>query len=83
MTPDDVHNALFTKPPLGKRGYDEEAVDDLLDRIEASLRGEPQITREELATVIFPKPPFGKRGYCRPDVDRFMQRVLSEWPVFH
>jgi DivIVA domain-containing protein len=83
MTPDDVHNARFRKPPIGMRGYDEEAVDDLLDRIEASLRGDLAITRDELSEVTFRKPPIGKRGYFKGDVDSFIQRVLSEWSIFH
>jgi DivIVA domain-containing protein len=39
MTADDVHHAVFRKPPLGAgRGYDEDQVDELLDRIEHALR---------------------------------------------
>ena len=42
MTPDDVHHVVFRKPPLGSgRGYDEDQVDDLLDRIEQALRAGP------------------------------------------
>jgi DivIVA domain-containing protein len=80
MTPDDIHTARFHKPPTGRRGYDEQAVDDLLDRIEDSLGGQPAIRLEELAAVSFPKPPIGKRGYHKDEVDTFIQRVVSEWP---
>jgi DivIVA domain-containing protein len=31
LTPADIHNMAFKKPPIGKRGYDEESVDALLD----------------------------------------------------
>ena len=31
LTPADIHNIVFGKSPLGKRGYDEEEVDALLD----------------------------------------------------
>lgn len=31
LTPADIHNMEFKKPPIGKRGYDEESVDALLD----------------------------------------------------
>ncbi|NMO51147.1 DivIVA domain-containing protein [Actinoplanes sp. TBRC 11911] len=31
LTPADIHNMAFKKPPVGKRGYDEESVDALLD----------------------------------------------------
>jgi len=37
LTPSDVHNVAFKKPPIGKRGYDQEAVDDFLDRVESTL----------------------------------------------
>jgi DivIVA domain-containing protein len=37
LTPADVHNVAFKKPPIGKRGYDEEEVDAFLDLIEVEL----------------------------------------------
>ncbi|MCW2537697.1 MAG: DivIVA family protein, partial [Modestobacter sp.] len=37
LTPADVHNVAFKKPPIGKRGYDEEEVDAFLDLIEIEL----------------------------------------------
>ncbi len=80
MTPDEVRNTRFRKPPIGKRGYDEEDVDALLDRIESSLRGQPTVTVAELSSATFRKPPIGKRGYANADVDAFIQRVIAEWP---
>ena len=42
MTADDVHSAVFRKPPFGAgRGYDEDQVDELLDAIEHALRAGP------------------------------------------
>lgn len=82
MTPEEVHIVAFRKPPIGSRGYDEEQVDQLLDRIEATLRGQPGITREELSRLVVGKPPIGKRGYRKEDVDGLIQRVLAEWPVW-
>ncbi len=39
LTADEVRAAVFRKPPLGRgRGYDEDQVDDLLDRLEHTLR---------------------------------------------
>ena len=29
LTPADVHNVVFKKPPIGKRGYDEDEVEDI------------------------------------------------------
>lgn len=37
LTPEDVHNVAFNKPPIGRRGYNEDEVDDFLDIIEAEL----------------------------------------------
>jgi DivIVA domain-containing protein len=40
MTPDDVHDVVFGKPGFrAGRGYDEDQVDQLLDAVEAALRG--------------------------------------------
>jgi DivIVA domain-containing protein len=82
MTPDEVHNVAFTKPPIGRRGYDEEEVDALLDLVETTLRGQPRVTRDQLAAVTFRRPPIGKRGYRQSDVNEFIQRVIGEWPVW-
>ncbi|KAA2258664.1 DivIVA domain-containing protein [Solihabitans fulvus] len=37
LTPADVHNVAFSKPPIGKRGYNEDEVDAFLDLVEAQL----------------------------------------------
>lgn len=37
LTPADIHNTIFGKSPLGKRGYDEEQVDALLDEVSAEM----------------------------------------------
>lgn len=37
LTPADVHNVAFKKPPIGKRGYDEDEVDAFLDLVEAEF----------------------------------------------
>ncbi|TAM82332.1 MAG: DivIVA domain-containing protein [Jatrophihabitans sp.] len=37
LTPAEVHNVAFKKPPIGKRGYDEEEVDAFLDIVELEL----------------------------------------------
>ena len=39
LTPADVHNVVFKKPPIGKRGYDEDDVDAFLDEVERELAG--------------------------------------------
>ncbi len=37
LTPAEVHNVAFKKPPIGKRGYDEEEGDAFLDIVEVEL----------------------------------------------
>ena len=37
LTPSDVQNVAFSKPPIGKRGYNEDEVDTFLDLIGAEL----------------------------------------------
>jgi DivIVA domain-containing protein len=37
LTPADVHNVAFSKPPIGKPGYHEDEVDAFVDLIEAEL----------------------------------------------
>ena len=54
LTPAEVHNVVFKKPPIGKRGYDEEEVDAFLDIIEvelARLIEENTDLREQLRTA--------------------------------
>lgn len=38
ITPDETHNVAFSKPPLGRRGYHEDEVDQFLDDVEETLR---------------------------------------------
>ena len=47
LTPADVHNVAFSKPPIGKRGYNEDEVDQFLDLVEDAL-GELQDENAEL-----------------------------------
>src|SRR2546423_289179 len=37
LTPADVRNVRFSKPPIGKRGYHEDEVDTFLDLVQAEL----------------------------------------------
>jgi DivIVA domain-containing protein len=37
LTPADIHNVSFRKPPIGRRGYDQEDVDSFLDEVEREL----------------------------------------------
>jgi DivIVA domain-containing protein len=38
LTPEDVHNVAFSKPSVGKHGYNEDEVDAFLDLVETEMR---------------------------------------------
>ena len=83
MTPEEVREVAFRKPPIGKRGYDEDQVDALLDHIEDELRG-PAAARcnaDTFRRAAFRKPSFPRRGYSTDEVDAFLERVVTEWPA--
>jgi DivIVA domain-containing protein len=77
LTPELVRNVAFAKPPIGKRGYNEDEVDAFLDLVAAALRdpaGRP-LTPQQVRDVAFAKPPIGKRGYNEDEVDAFLDLV--------
>jgi DivIVA domain-containing protein len=84
LSADDVHGMAFGKPSIGKRGYNEDEVDDFLDRVEQRIR-KPRapggLTVDDVRNVAFSKPPWGKRGYNEDEVDAFValveQRLLQ------
>ena len=46
LTADEVHDVVFTKAGWGRgRGYDENQVDDLMDAVESTLRGDAAPSR--------------------------------------
>lgn len=51
LTPADVHNVAFNKPPIGKRGYAEDEVDEFLDAVEDTL-GQLQDDNEALRNQV-------------------------------
>jgi DivIVA domain-containing protein len=77
LTPTDVRNVAFSKPPIGKRGYNEEEVDAFLDLVGAELtrlleqnndlRTQlEQRDRQLRAATVEPARPYG--GAMRPSV---------------
>ena len=77
LTPEQVHNVAFSKPLMGKRGYNEDEVDAFLDQVEAVLRnpGSSTVSAQQVRTVAFSKPPIGKRGYNKDELDAFLDTV--------
>jgi DivIVA domain-containing protein len=58
LTPELVRNVAFAKPPIGKRGYNEDEVDAFLDLVGEHL---------QLAGALRPPPP---SAIAPPPVDR-------------
>jgi DivIVA domain-containing protein len=80
ITPEQVHNVAFSKPPIGRRGYNEDEVDAFLDLVEAALRDPTgrALTPEQVRNVAFSKPPIGKRGYNEDEVDALLDVVEEQ-----
>ena len=51
LSPADVHNVAFNKPPIGKRGYNEDEVDQFLDLVEDTL-AQLQDENDELRALL-------------------------------
>jgi DivIVA domain-containing protein len=72
LTPADVHNVAFKKPPIGKRGYDEDEVDAFLDLVEAELarlieeNNDLKAQVDELAATPGQPAPLGSLGSTPP-----------------
>jgi DivIVA domain-containing protein len=77
LTAEDVRSATFEKPPWGKRGYDEESVDDFLQLVVHRLEGRGHLTADDVRAVQFSKPPFGKRGYNEDEVDALLDQIAA------
>src|SRR5262249_31898274 len=80
LTAEQVHDVAFSKPPVGKRGYNEDEVDAFLDRVEAAPRDPARgaLTVEQIRNVAFSKPPIGRRGYNEDEVDAFLDLVEAQ-----
>jgi DivIVA domain-containing protein len=73
-----VRNRVFGKPPIGRRGYDEDEVDAYLQVIAAALDGRDRLSANDVHTVVFNKPPVGKRGYAEEQVDAFLDAIEDQ-----
>ncbi|MGN9809011.1 DivIVA domain-containing protein [Micromonospora sp. BQ11] len=79
LTPADIHNVAFRKPPLGKRGYDEEEVDAFLDAVEqtiTALTEEVASLRAQLRTGA-PGPATAATGGGSGDVAANLDQIRS------
>ena len=77
LTADDVRNVSFSKPPLGKRGYDEKSVNDFLQLAVRRLEGRGQLSADDVRGVRFRKPPIFQRGYDQDEVDALFNDIAA------
>ncbi|SHK85386.1 DivIVA domain-containing protein [Pseudonocardia thermophila] len=78
LTPADVHNVAFSKPPIGKRGYNEDEVDAFLDLVEAELARlieENEDLREQVADLE------QRLGNAQADLEEARSRAPQQAPV--
>ncbi|TDV45433.1 DivIVA domain-containing protein [Actinophytocola oryzae] len=78
LTPVVVDCVTFDRAPLGRRGYNEDQVDDFLDRVQATLEGRDSLTAQTVRDVTFDPAPFIRRGYHEEQVDEFLDLVVEE-----
>ncbi len=70
LTAEQVHNMAFSKPPIGKRGYNEDEVDAFLDVIAEHMRSQqgafppPPIALSPASASLEPQKP-SKRWWQR------------------
>src|SRR3954470_762620 len=79
LTPMVVDCVTFDRAPLGRRGYNEDQVDDFLDRVHATLSGTDDLSAQEVRDVIFDSAPLIRRGYHEEQVDDFLDLVVEEF----
>lgn len=78
LTPTVVDCVTFDRAPLGRRGYNEDQVDDFLDRVQATLAGRDSLTAQNVRDVEFDPAAFIRRGYNEDQVDAFLDLVVEE-----
>ncbi len=74
---DEIREAVFPKPPMGKRGYDEKSVNDFLQLVTRRLDGRGYMSAEDVRNIRFSKSPVFKRGYDRSAVDDLLDRIAA------
>jgi DivIVA domain-containing protein len=73
LTAYEARETVFGKPPLEKRGYNKDEVDDFIAQIVARLEGRGRLTADDVHNVAFSKPALFKRGYNEDEVDAFLE----------
>jgi DivIVA domain-containing protein len=76
LTPQQVHNAAFNKPAIGKRGYDEDEVDAFLERVARQVGGSPP---GAAGPPSGDKPPTSYSLQIRPNLFLFWTPRRHDW----
>ena len=77
LTAERLRSIVFEKPPWGRRGYDERAVNDFIALAARRLEGRGHLSAADVRGVRFNKPPFGKRGYDGQQVDAVLAEIAT------
>jgi len=77
LSADDVRGAVFTKSPMGKRGYDPKSVHELLQLAARRLDGRGYLDADHVRSATFRRVPLLQRGYDKAEVDAFVGRVAA------
>jgi DivIVA domain-containing protein len=74
MNAEDIYRIRFSKPPVGRRGYQTDEVDAFLDVIAARLKLRNHLTAEVVHRIAFGRAPVDE-GYDTDEVDHFLNQV--------
>ena len=77
-----IEASVFPKPPMGRRGYDEDEVDDFLDAVVASLKSGNPMDPATVGAASFGRSSFGRRGYDEHSVDELLEEIQQELRKF-
>ena len=75
LTAIEARETRFGRPPMGRRGYHEDEVDDFVEQVVARLDGHGRLTAADVHNVAFSKPALFKRGCHEDEVDAFLRRA--------
>nr|WP_233439261.1 DivIVA domain-containing protein [Lentzea atacamensis] len=80
LTAKDIRDVRFSRPLIGRRGYDENEVDSFLSRVELQLSGPvrsipPIRSWKDLRQLRIPQAASGQRGYRTAQVDRMLEEI--------
>jgi DivIVA domain-containing protein len=79
LNADQLRQATFRRPVIGRRGYNEQDVENFLHRVADAFDGTaPPIEPDEVHNVVFGRPPFGHRGYHLAEVDGYLDRLEQQ-----